>query len=145
MVVVSGTLAYSGTFLPNLLWTHPLFRSLTRTQAKGPPCKLPTSVRGQGLVHGRWPVYWLLSRLPPGRSPRSDPKPPAPLSDFLETWALCTLPRAGDWSSSSQGPPRREVVPEHLCSSIVVPKIQDVPESCPGASWSGARQWEWAV
>lgn len=50
--MVSGTLAYSGTFLPNLLWTHPLFRSLTRTQAKGPPCKLPTSVRGQGLVHG---------------------------------------------------------------------------------------------
>lgn len=52
MVLVSGTLAHSGTFLPNLLWAHPLSRSLTRTQAKGPPCKLPTSVRGQGLVHG---------------------------------------------------------------------------------------------
>ena len=48
MVLVSGTLAHSGTFLPNLLWAHPLSRSLTRTQAKGPPYKLPTSVRGRG-------------------------------------------------------------------------------------------------
>ena len=57
--MVSGTLAYSETFLPNLLWAHPLFRSLTRTQAKGPPCKLPTSVRGQGLVQGE--VAFLLA------------------------------------------------------------------------------------